>query len=128
MARSPITRGAVFLLLAGIGSITEGVGNLIEDVFGIEAAVWAFFGGGVLYVTSLVVAGVAALTVVSPDRWSGLFLLLGVPAAMLGFGWAITGISWILFGLWILTRRRYLVPAMAIAAVPLIAAGAYVNL
>lgn len=124
----PVARGSVFLLLAGIGAIAEGVGNLLEDVFGIEEAVWAFFGGGMLYMVSLLIAGVAALTVVSPNRWSGLFLLLGIPAGMLGFGWVITGISWLVFGSWILTRHRYLVPAMAIAAGPLIALGIYVNL
>ena len=124
----PVTRGAVFLLLAGIGAIAEGVGNLLEDVFGIEDAVWAFFGGGMLYMVSLLIAGVAALTVDSPNRWSGLFLLLGVPSAMLGFGWVIAGVSWVLFGSWILTRNRHLVIAVATAAVPLTALGIYVNL
>jgi hypothetical protein len=76
---------------------------------------------------SLLIAGIAALTVASPNRWSGLFLLLGVPSAMLGFGWVIAGIAWLMFGSWILTRHRYLVPTMAIAAVPLIALGIYVN-
>lgn len=124
----PVTRGAVFLLLAGIGAIAEGVGNLLEDIFGIEDAVWAFFGGGMLYMVSLLIAGVAALTVDSPNRWSGLFLLLGVPSAMLGFGWMIAGVSWVLFGSWILTRNRHLVIAVATAAVPLTALGIYVNL
>lgn len=124
----PVPRGAVFLLLAGIGAIAEGVGNLLEDVFGIEDAVWAFFGGGILYMVSLLIAGVAALTVDSPNRWSGLFLLLGVPSAMLGFGWVIAGVSWVLFGSWILTRHRHLVIAVATAAVPLTALGIYVNL
>lgn len=94
----PVRRGSVFLLLAGIGTIAEGVGNLLEDVFGIEGAVWAFFGGGMLYMVSLLLAGIAALTVASPNRWSGLFLLLGVPSAMLGFGWVITAITWVVFG------------------------------
>jgi len=124
----PVSRGSVFLLFAGIGTIAEGVGNLLEDVFSIEDAVWAFFGGGMLYMVSLLIAGIAALTVASPNRWSGLFLLLGVPSAMLGFGWVITAIAWVVFGFWILTRNRYLVPAMAIAAVPLIALGIYVNI
>ena len=124
----PVTRGAVFLLLAGIGAIAEGVGNLLEDIFGIEDAVWAFFCGGMLYMVSLLIAGVAALTVDSPNRWSGLFLLLGVPSAMLGFGWMIAGVSWVLFGSWILTRNRHLVIAVATAAVPLTALGIYVNL
>jgi hypothetical protein len=93
-----------------------GLGNLFEDAFDVEAAVWVFFGGGLLMLVSLLVAGIAALTVRSPRRWSGLFLLLAAPGVMLGFGGVIMGVSWILFGLWIVYQHRAFVIALAIAA------------
>ena len=113
----PVKRGAVFLLLAGIGAAAVGLGNLFEDAFDVEAAVWVFFGGGLLMLVSLPIAGVAALTVRSPQRWSGLFLLFAAPGAILGFGFVIMGVSWILFGLWIVYQHRAFVIALAVAAV-----------
>jgi hypothetical protein len=113
----PVKRGAVFLLFAGIGAAAVGLGNLFEDAFDVEAAVWVFFGGGLLMLVSLPIAGVAALTVRSPQRWSGLFLLFAAPGAILGFGFVIMGVSWILFGLWIVYQRRAFIIALAVAAV-----------
>lgn len=112
----PVKRGSLFLLLAGIGAIAEGVGDLLEDAFGIEDGVWLFFGGGLLLLVSLIVAGVAALTVNSPYRWSGLFLVVAAPGAMLGVGAIMMGVSWVLFGLWIVYQHRAFVIALAIAA------------
>ncbi len=114
----PVTRGSLFLLLAGVGAIAVGVGDLLEDAFNIEDAELLFFGGGILMLVSLIVAGVAALTVQSPRRWSGLFLLFAVPGAMLGFGAVMLGVSWILFGLWIVYEHRAFVIALAVAAAP----------
>ena len=123
----PVSRGSFLLLTAGLGAIAEGLGNFLEDVFDVEAAVWLFFGGGIVLMLSLLGAGILALTVNSPDRWSGLFLLLGVPGGMLGFGWVVLGVSWILFGFWILHRHRYLVVATAAAVVPLGVVGILLN-
>ena len=117
----PVKRGSLFLLFAGIGAIAEGVGDLLEDAFGVEDAVWLFFGGGLLMMASLIVAGVAALTVRSPRRWSGLFLLFAAPGAMLGIGAVMLGVSWILFGLWIVYEHRAFVIALAVAAVAALA-------
>jgi hypothetical protein len=124
----PVRRGSVFILLAGPGAVASGLDNLLEDVFSVESAVWAFFGGRLAIMASLIVAGLAALTVDSPRRWSGLFLLLGVPGALTGFGLVIMGVSWILFGLWLVYQRRAFIVALSIAAVPLVAAGIYVYL
>ena len=121
----PMTRGSLFLLLAGIGAVAVGVGDLLEDAFDVEAAVWVFFGGGLVMMVSLIVAGVAALTVRSPRRWSGLFLLFAVPGGMLGFGFVMLGVSWILFGLWIVYQRRAFVFALAVAALPAVAIAIY---
>jgi hypothetical protein len=121
----PVTRGSLFLLLAGIGAVAAGLGNLFEDAFDIDAAVWAFFGGGILMFVALPIAGVAALTVRSPRRWSGLFLLFGATGAMLGFGIVMMGVSWILFGLWIVYQRRVFVIALAVAAVTALAVAVY---
>jgi hypothetical protein len=121
----PVRRGSLFLLLAGIGAAAVGLGNLFEDAFDVEAAVWIFFGGGILMLVSLPIAGIAALTVRSPQRWSGLFLLFAAPGAMLGFGFVIMGVSWILFGLWIVYQHRAFVIALAVAAVSELAIAFY---
>ena len=113
----PVRRGSLFLLLAGIGATAVGLGNLFEDAFDVEAAVWVFFGGGLLMLVSLIVAGIAALTVRSPRRWSGLFLLFAAPGVMLGFGGVMMGVSWILFGFWIVYQHRAYVIALALAFV-----------
>ena len=113
----PVRRGSLFLLLAGIGATAVGLGNLFEDAFDVEAAVWVFFGGGLLMLVSLIVAGIVALTVRSPRRWSGLFLLFAAPGVMLGFGGVMMGVSWILFGFWIVYQHRAYVIALALAFV-----------
>ena len=121
----PVRRGSVFLLLAGIGAVAVGLGNLFEDAFDVEAAVWVFFGGGLLTLVSLIVSGIAALTVRSPRRWSGLFLLFAAPGVMLGFGGVMMGLAWILFGLWIVYEHRAFVIALAVAGVSELAIAFY---
>jgi hypothetical protein len=113
----PVRRGSLFLLLAGIGAVAVGVGDLFEDAFDVEAAVWVFFGGGIAMLVSLIIAGTVALTARSPRRWSGLFLLSAAPGVMLGFGGVMMGVSWVLFGLWIAYQHRAMVVALAVAAV-----------
>lgn len=127
--RDPLTnRGAASLLFAGIGAVALGLGNLFEDVFGIGVAVWAFFGGGLLMMIGLIVAGLAALTDQSSARWSGLFLLFAVPGGMLGFGGVMMAVSWILFAGWIVSQRFAFVAALAAAVVPALAIAGYLYL
>ncbi len=121
----PVARGSLFLLFAGIGAAAEGLGDLFEDAFDIEAAVWLFFGGGLVMMVSLLIAGIAALTVRSPRRWSGLFLLVAVPGALYGFGLVMMGVSWILFALWIVYQHRAFVIALAVAAVVMLATAVF---
>ena len=124
----PVERGSWFLLLAGIGAAAEGLGNLLEDAFDVEAAVWAFLGGGVLMMIGLLVAGVVALADNTEGRWSGLFLLFAVPGAMLGFGLVMMGFSWLLFALWIASRHRGVVVALLAATLPALATATYLYL
>ncbi len=117
----PVRRGSAFILLAGVGAVGEGAGNVLEDVFNVEQGVWLFFGGGLLMMICLIVAGVSALTVDSLRRWSGLFLLFAFPGGMLGFGLVMMSISWILFGLWLSVERQAYVVALALSSIPAIA-------
>lgn len=114
----PVQRGSVFLLLGGVGAAAMGMGNLLEDAFDVEAGVWGFFGGGIAMLVSLIIAGISALTVDAPRRWSGLFLLFAAPGATLGFGLVMMGVSWILFGLWLAYEHRAFVVAIVLAVIP----------
>jgi len=116
----PINRGAPLLAVAGLGAIAAGTGNLLEDSFGMEDAVLLFFGGGFVLMIALLVAGITALTVRSPRRWSGLFLLFAVPGGMLGFGGVMMATAWTLLAFWLVSERRGLIVAQAIALVPAI--------
>ena len=120
----PVARGSLFVLFAGIGAVAVGLGGLFEDAFGIEDAAWVWFGGGLVMFVSLPIAGVAALTVSSPLRWSGLFLIVGA-AGYFGFAAVTTGVSWIVFALWLVHQRRAYVIALAIFIVPALAMVVY---
>ena len=72
---TPIRRGAALLLVAAIGFVMAAVGNLFEDALDVEFGVWMFLVGLSAAVLATVVAGVSALTVSHPLRWTGLFLI-----------------------------------------------------
>jgi hypothetical protein len=120
----PVSRGSLFVLFAGVGAVAIGVGGFLEDGFGIEDAVWVWFAGGLTMFASLPIAGVAALTVRSPLRWSGLFLIVAAPGYF-GFFAVTMGLSWILFAFWIVYQRRAFVYALAALIVPALAIVAY---
>lgn len=102
----PVRRGSFLLAFAALGAISQGLGNLLEDAFRVEAGEWGFFIGGIVMIFTLLASGVAALTVDSPMRWSGLFLLVGATGGMLGFGLLAMGLAWFAFSAWIATRER----------------------
>ena len=97
----PVQRGAFLIGAGGVAAITQGLGNLFEDALGWEWAEWGFFIGGMGMLITLALAGILVLTVRSPMRWSGLFLLLGSTGAMLGYGLLVMGVTWIGFSVWI---------------------------
>lgn len=120
----PVSRGSLFLLFAGVGAVALGIGGFLEDGFGIEDAVWVWFGGGITMFVSLPIAGVAALSVPSPLRWSGLFLIVAAPGYY-GFFAVTMGLSWILFAFWIVKQRRVFVYALAALMIPALAMVVY---
>lgn len=109
----PVKRGAFLIGLGGVAAIAQGLGNLFEDAFGWGWAEWGFFIGGMGFVITVAAAGILTLTVRSPMRWSGLFLLLGSTGGMLGFGLLLMGATWIGFSLWIYSHSRKPTPPTA---------------
>lgn len=107
----PVQKGAFLLSLAGVAAIAQGLGNLFEDAFGWEWGVWGFFVGGVGMIVLLAVVGALTVSVRDPERWAGVFLLLGATGGMLGLGLLIMGLSSIALSLWIYRRTRVRQPA-----------------
>ncbi|MBT8199906.1 MAG: hypothetical protein KJO36_05255 [Acidimicrobiia bacterium] len=100
----PVRRGAFLVAIAAVGAISQGLGNLLEDVFDVEAGEWGFVLGGISMILALFAAGAAALSVTSPLRWSGAFLLVGATGGLLGHGLLAMGLAWIALSIWI-TRQ-----------------------
>ncbi len=102
--RSPIRRGSLVLLIAAAGAATFSIGNLIGDVFDVEAGDLLWSVGGITMFAGLVLAGLLALTVRDSYRWSGLFLI--VYAAGWGFpdsgGYWLAGAAMVGMGYWVL--------------------------
>ena len=100
--RSPIRRGSWLLLVASVAWALAAVGNLLGDVFDMSIGETLWTAGVIGFVLTLV-AGMVALTVNSPYRWSGLFLI-GY-AAGIGFpdsgGLWLSGLSLVAMGFWI---------------------------
>ena len=105
---TPIRRGVFLILVAAAAAIVWGLGNLIEDILDYEWGFVLFGVGGIITVLASALAGVVALTVREPFRWSGLFLL-GVaagPAADSALVWAVV---WLAFALYL--RQFTQIPA-----------------
>lgn len=109
----PVKRGAFLVGLGGLAAIAQGLGNLFEDAFGWGWAEWGFLIGGMGFVITMALAGILTLTVSSPIRWAGVFLLLGSTGGMLGFGLLLMGMTWISFGVWIYRQLGEEAPATA---------------
>ena len=100
--RSPIRRGSWLLLVASLGWALSALGNVLGDVFDMSVGEDLWAAGSVGFGVTLV-AGAVALTVNSPYRWSGLFLI-GYAAGW-GFpdsgGLWLSGASLVAMGHWI---------------------------
>jgi hypothetical protein len=82
-ARSIGTRRvAMPLLIAGLGTIASGIGNMLEDVVGIEAGEILFSWGGLIGVMAMLIAAALILTLSGPVRWSALFLVAFVAGSI----------------------------------------------
>jgi hypothetical protein len=96
---TPIRRGVFLILVAAAAAFVWGLGNLIEDILDYEWGFILFGVGGITTVLASALAGVVALTVRDPFRWSGLFLL-GVaagPAADSALVWAVVWLAFVVY-------------------------------
>ena len=105
--RSPLVMWRPWpLLVPAGGAIAAGLGNLLEDVFNVEWAEWAFLFGGVTMVFGLVIAGLAILVVKSRGRWTGFPLIAGGVCFGLGdVGVPLMGLTWLAFATALLLLR-----------------------
>jgi hypothetical protein len=116
---TPVRRGAVFLLVAAIGYAVGALGNLVEDGFGADFGVLLFLVGLMIAAVATIIAGVSALTVRHPLRWTGLFLIAYVagggdpelwgvlePGVWLLLYEFVSTISLLGLGLWLLLYQR----------------------
>ncbi len=60
---TPILRGSLFLLVAGVATAVSGIGNLLEDVLDIEFGEVLFTYGGMIGAVAILLAAVSMLTV-----------------------------------------------------------------
>ncbi len=100
--RSPIRRGSWILGIGALGLMTSGVGNVLEDVYSMKIGGELFFAGFIAF-PAVLIAGVAALTVKDPFRWSGL-LFLALAAGIFNpdaGGWWLAAVSLIAAAYWI---------------------------
>ncbi len=60
---TPIRRGSLFLLVAGVATAVSGIGNLLEDVLDIEFGEVLVTYGGMIGAVAILLAAVSMLTV-----------------------------------------------------------------
>jgi len=72
---TPIRRGAVMLLGAAAGFVLWSVGNIVEEIMGIEFGENLYFVGATAAIVLTALTGVVTLTAQSRWRWTGLVLL-----------------------------------------------------
>jgi hypothetical protein len=93
---TPVRRGVLMLPGAAVGFVLWSVGNVLEEIMGIEFGAYFFFVGAFVAFVLVAVAGVVTLTVPLRWRWSGL-ILLGVTASLSNQDIPIAPIPWLVF-------------------------------
>lgn len=91
---TPVRRGARILLVAAFGFVLWSIGNVLEEIMGIEFGAYLFFIGAPIAYVSTGIAGLAALTADSRWRWSGL-VLLGVVLSLSNQDFMIASVPWL---------------------------------
>ena len=104
---TPIRRGSLFLLVAGIGTAVSGIGNFLEDVLDLAVGEVLFTYGGEYGAYAVLLAAVSMLTVRHPLRWTALLLLAFLAGAIFpdSGGEFVSGASLIALGGWLLRYR-----------------------
>ena len=85
------------MAVAVTGGALAGLGNLVEDAFGVSAFGLLFALGGLALVIGLLTAGGSALASAPPRRWVGSALILVAIGIAIGeeAGFAVAGVAWI---------------------------------
>jgi hypothetical protein len=111
--RSPRRAWRLGLAVAVVGGALAGVGNLVEDAFGVSAFGLLFALGGLALVLGLLTAGVAMLPTAPPWRWVGVALVLVAIGIVIGeqAGFALVGLTWIALAFLFGGRTRHFRPA-----------------
>ncbi len=101
---TPTRRGAVLLLIGGLGTAGSGIGNLFEDVFDLEVGELMFTYGGLVGAVGILAGALLVLSVNSPLRWTGLFLFGFIGGSVFpdDGGQFLSGVSLLGLGLWLL--------------------------
>jgi len=93
---TPVRRGVLMLPGAAVGFVLWSVGNVLEEIMGIEFGAYFFFVGAFLAYVLVALVGIVTLTVPLRWRWSGL-VLLGVTASLSNQDIPIAAIPWLAF-------------------------------
>jgi hypothetical protein len=104
---TPIRRGSLFLLVAGVGTAVSGIGNFLEDVLDLEVGDLLFTLGGMIGAIAVLAAAVLMLTVRNPLKWSALLLFTFIAGGTFpdSGGQFVSGASLIALGLWLVRYR-----------------------
>lgn len=103
-----IRRCALPLLLAGIGTLVSGIGNLLEDLFDLEFGGLLYSWGGITGALSALLAAALMLPARHPLRWAA-FVLIGFVAGSFfpdAGGEFLSGLSLLSGGLWLFLSQE----------------------
>jgi hypothetical protein len=111
---TPVRQSALFILGAAVGFALWSVGNVLEEIMGIDLGEGIYFVGAGLAGVLTAIGGVVTLTAPTRWRWSGV-VLLAIPASFLledVLTTAVAAIPWLGFA-YVLWRGMLDVPSDA---------------